>query len=135
MRGLNNDWRKTYLVCLPFLLVQVMIWWLVLSSEGRRAAERSRQDTKSKQFQRDAESVNVEPSQETEGTPEASGFGPGKTRIGLFLKTILPVYVLPLLVCTMVGIFALFGLAPIFQEKDTFKSAPEGNLSYEISCK
>ncbi|KAE9989817.1 hypothetical protein EG327_002205 [Venturia inaequalis] len=133
MRGLNKDWRKTYLVCLPFLLVQVMIWWLLLSKEGRRAAERSRQETKSKQFQRDAESVSVEPSQETAGAPEASGFGPGKTRLGLFLKTILPVYVLPLVACTLLGIFALFGLAPIFQEKATFKNAPEGNLSYEIS--
>ena len=60
------------------------------------------------------------------------GFGPGRTRIGLFWKTIVPQYVVPLLTCTCGAMFVLSGLAPTFQDLNSFLDAPSGALNYQL---
>ena len=63
---------------------------------------------------------------------DKTGFGPGRTRIGLFWKTIMPQYVTPLLTCTCGAMFVLSGLAPTFQDLNSFRDAPSGALNYQL---
>ena len=77
--------------------------------------------------------VTVPTKSSNNGTHSKTGFGPGRSRIGLFFRTIMPQYVIPLLTCTCGAMFVLSGLAPTFQDLDTFKGAPKGSLNYELN--
>lgn len=43
----------------------------------------------------------------------------------------MPQYVVPLLTCTCGAMFVLSGLAPTFQDLNSFRNAPSGALNYQ----
>ncbi|KAL1967378.1 hypothetical protein VTN77DRAFT_3163 [Rasamsonia byssochlamydoides] len=124
----HDDWRMTYRVTIPLPALQLLLWWLVLSKKGRVLAEQTR-----------AGCLSQDPRQHTDSeTPsitvdERPGFGPERTRTGLFFKVILLRYVVPQTLCTMGALFALQGLVPTFLALRTFKAAPEGDLNYQLN--
>ncbi|MCJ1237601.1 battenin CLN3 protein [Varicellaria rhodocarpa] len=148
MQAFKNNWRTTFLVSIPFPFIQALLWWVVLSREGRTAAEQTRRFANrrdSLRYKSDASSdgsstrTNSITENELENgsspTPvddSQQGFGPGRTRIGMFWKRILPKYVLPLFLCTMGAMFTLTGLAPTFQSLNSFQKAPKGDLNFQL---
>lgn len=156
MAGLDNDWRRTFLVLLPTVLGIPIVWWGVIDSSFRAAAEASRLNSSAKIRGSSSSSSNGESdgsaaitdttlhrrgSKLEEGNTNASGrnqnsgFGNNRTRTGLLVKTLLPKYVLPLILCTSSSIVTLLGIAPALQTINRLRRAPEGNLQFQLVCK
>ncbi|KAH9907586.1 hypothetical protein F4778DRAFT_769044 [Xylariomycetidae sp. FL2044] len=134
-RAFDQNWRKCFLVISPTALLMPVVWWFLFDRAGRHAAELSRRKSLKKSRDSDIETPI------TDSLPNAShpaaevtkpGFGPQRTRIGLFLKTILPRYILPLIICTTCAILSLFGLAPALQTLNRFPDVPTVGLEYEL---
>ena len=119
----------------------------MLTARNRAAAEQARQTAREGDNKRFESRVATKNHIATKGvtTVESAtssvtdldfktGFGPERTRIGLFWKVIFPQYVIPLLTCTCGAMFVLSGLAPTLATLHTFKGAPGGNgtLDYQI---
>ena len=152
MAGLDNDWRRTFLVLLPTVLGIPIVWWGVIDSSCRAAAEASRLNSSAKiregsSSESDGSATNTDASLRRRGSnPEegstnasggnqSSGFGSNRTRTGLLVKTLLPKYVLPLILCTSSSIVTLLGTAPALQTLNRLRRAPEGNLQFQLVCK
>lgn len=149
--GLNNgafeqNWRKSFLVFLPTVVFMPIIWWFLFDKERRMAAERSRKQSLRKSSESTSMSSDPEALASSQGLSETGadhtrvairpGFGPNRTRTGMLIKTILPQYVLPLIICTTCAIFSLFGLAPTLQTLNRFKGGPVGDdLQFQLACK
>ncbi|KAI0197810.1 hypothetical protein F4808DRAFT_452322 [Astrocystis sublimbata] len=140
-----QDWRRCFLVIAPTALSMPIIWWFVFDKAGRRAAElsrrqslqRYRQSASSDTVERpDVEKVSANAANDSDERAPSQvsrpGFGPNKTRVGLFFQTILPRYILPLIICTSCAILCLFGLAPALQTLNRFPDAPAGYLEFEL---
>ncbi|CAH0056975.1 unnamed protein product [Clonostachys solani] len=144
----EQDWRRCFLVFLPTTLGIPLVWWGLFDKQRRLAAELCRKQ--SLQKRRDTSSSSE---LETGGTGDEQqrtvisstvlddnglprnlrpGFGPNRTRTGLLFKTLLPNYVLPLIICTTCAILSLFGLAPILQDLERFKGAPKGDSEFQL---
>ncbi|KAI0538361.1 hypothetical protein GGR58DRAFT_526128 [Xylaria digitata] len=149
----DQDWRRCFLIFLPTTVLMPIIWWFLFDKSRRDAAEASRRrslkkvpnDWSSESFQSlgskaggagAAVEADASDNSEQNGTVvrrrTRPGFGPNRTRTGMLFKTILPKYVLPLIICTTSAIFALFGLAPSLQTLNRFKGAPDGDLEYQL---
>ncbi|GAW23179.1 hypothetical protein ANO14919_127290 [Xylariales sp. No.14919] len=141
----DQDWRRCFLVFLPTTVLMPIIWWFLFDKSRRDAAELSRRRSLKKASENwSSESiqslgpkavgveVTVEVDTSKDGGQTRPGFGPGRTRAGMLFKTILPKYVLPLIICTTSAILALFGLAPSLQTLNRFKGAPDGDLEYQL---
>ena len=109
------------------------------SSQNGIAAEQTRKAARSREAERFANQIAaasstaiISASSSTNESNEKTGFGPGRTRIGLFWKIIMPQYVVPLLTCTCGAMFVLSGLAPTFQDLNSFRGAPNGALNYQL---
>jgi hypothetical protein len=153
MAGLDDDWRRTFLVLLPTVLGIPIVWWGVIDKSCRAAAEASRLNSSAKirggssSSESEGSATNTDPSLRRRGSnPEEgntnasggnqnSGFGSGRTRTGLLVKTLLPKYVLPLILCTSSSIVTLLGTAPALQTLNRLQRAPEGNLQFQLVCK
>ncbi|KAI1323227.1 hypothetical protein F5Y16DRAFT_350931 [Xylariaceae sp. FL0255] len=123
------------------------MWTSILLSVMREAAELSRRHSLKKLQQTwspdcfenpDVEKLSLGDSSGSNShnaldVPSKPGFGPGKTRTGLFLKRILPRYILPLIICTSCAILCLFGLALALQTLNRFPDAPVGYLEFELA--
>ncbi|KAH7062688.1 hypothetical protein B0J12DRAFT_724671 [Macrophomina phaseolina] len=137
MLALDHDWKRTYLVCLPFCALLPLSWWLMLSKDGRETGESSRRATVLGNMVERHRSASTDTDDDDEEEENArvteQSFGPKRTRVALFLKILLPSYVLPLLVCTLGASLALFGLSPTFQSLYTFRMVPEDDMIYELS--
>lgn len=148
MIAFNNNWRSSLLVALPLPVLQALIWWTMLSRDGRHAAEKTRRlanvrDTAGRpappkpptntDLERTVTSASATAATAGHG---GQGFGPGtgRTRIGMFARVILPHYVLPLLLCMLGAMFTLQGLAPTFLTLNSFKVAPKGDLNWQLNC-
>ncbi|KAI1159211.1 hypothetical protein F5B18DRAFT_637778 [Nemania serpens] len=146
-RAFVQDWRRCFLVIAPTALLMPIIWWLVFDKAGRDAAELSRRQSIRKKLPQDSSSDSVECPDIEKAIIESTtiignshmasaaskpGFGPQKSRLGLFLKTILPRYILPLIICTSCAILCLFGLAPAPETLNRFPDAPAGYLGFEL---
>lgn len=111
----------------------------MLSSPNCIAAEQTRRVARTREAERFADEIAatssaaiVSANSSTNETNDKTGFGPGRTRIDLFWKTIMPQYVVPLLTCTCGAMFVLSGLAPTFQDLNSFRDAPSGALNYQL---
>lgn len=128
------------MVCLCFPALICAVWWALLDEAGRRDADRVRMlaVTKGSALECGSTDSICLQGRYPDGTPVAeetkAGFGPGRTRTGLFFKLILPRYVIPLLFCTAGAVTCLLGLSPSYQNLRLFEGAPEGDLQYEIYC-
>ncbi|KAF7515156.1 hypothetical protein G7054_g14726 [Neopestalotiopsis clavispora] len=147
--GLNNgafeqNWRKSFLVFLPTVIFMPIIWWFLFDKDRRMAAERSRKQSLRKSSGSTSTSSDPEALASSQRLSETGadhtrvairpGFGPNRTRTGMLIKTILPQYVLPLIICTTCAIFSLFGLAPTLQTLNRFKGAPVGDdLQFQLA--
>lgn len=146
MAGFHHDWRRTLLIFLPTVLGIPIVWLGVTDPSCRAAAERSRLNSLAKKARQDIGSdadgsaeASVDPhptsGQGVAGTGNLnSGFGRHRTRTGLLIKTLLPKYVLPLILCTSSSIVTLLGTAPTLQSLNRFRGAPEGNLQFQFAC-
>lgn len=141
----NQDWRRSFLVFLPTTPLMPLVWWFMFNKAGRDAAERSRRQSLSKPLEtRTSSDLEVVTSGDIAADASAQdnavratpkpGFGPNKTRIGMLFKTILPKYVLPLMICTACATLSLFGLAPSLITLNRFKGSPEGDLEFQLIC-
>ena len=141
-QAFNDNWQRALLHFLPFAFVQPLVWFTVLPARNRIDAEQTRQAARNREAER-FRSHQAAENHMNPGViePESSsinelvmktGFGPGRTRIGLFGKTIFPLYVVPLLTCSCGAMFLLTGLAPTFTTLDTFRGAPGGELNYQL---
>lgn len=159
MAGLDQDWRRTFLIFLPTVIGIPLTWWGLTNSLNRAAAERSRlasleksrpgssaasesENTQGVELAGNAGSSQLTSKQEgltsSISVPEIRqkpGFGPGRTRTGLLIKTILPKYVLPLIICTSSSIVTLLGTVPTLQTLKSFRDAPDGNMQFQLACK
>lgn len=140
MQALKDQWRHAILVFLPFAFVQPCVWWVMRSSPSGTTAEQTRRAAQIREGERFANQIAatssaaiVPASLLTNETDGEVGFGPGRTRIGIFWKTIMPHYVVPLLTCTCGAMFVLSGLAPTFQTLNSFRNAPSGELNYQLA--
>lgn len=140
MQAFENNWRRAILVFLPFAFVQPCIWWIMRSSQSAITAEQTRRTARIREAERFANQIAPNSSvaiafsnSSIDETDEKTGFGPGRTRIGLFWKTIVPQYVVPLLACTCGAMFVLSGLAPTFKDLNSFRNAPSGTLNYQLA--
>ncbi|KAI0861119.1 hypothetical protein F4860DRAFT_503493 [Xylaria cubensis] len=136
-----ESWRKCYLVIAPTALLMPLVWWCLFDKTNREAAESSRRrslkkeplglcntssDTDDKNgLEAEVVEINI-----TESTKP--GFGPHRSRTSFLFMTILPRYVLPLIICTTCAIFCLFGLAPSIQDLNRFPDAPKGDLQFQL---
>lgn len=146
MKALSNNWHHAILAFLPFAFVQPAVWYFVLSASNRRSAEQDRQTANARDAER-FESLRATKTvtatrgyatfesavSTTSDLTVKSGFGPGRTRIGLFWKAILPQYVLPLFTCTCGAMFMLVGLTPTFEDLHLFLGTPRDELNYQLS--
>lgn len=146
MKAFRSNWRHAILAFLPFAFVQPAVWYFMLSASNRRSAEQDRQTAKARDAERFESLISAKTLTDTRGyaTFESaisttsdltakSGFGPGRTRIGLFWKAIFPRYVLPLLTCTCGALFMLVGLTPTFEDLELFPGTPRDELNYQLS--
>ncbi|KAK9418507.1 putative Protein BTN [Seiridium unicorne] len=145
----DQNWRKSFLVFLPTVILIPIVWWFLFDKDRRVAAERSRRQSLRKSSESASTSTDPEalasqgPLGDATGGNAADyaaqrslrpGFGPHRSRKGMLIKTILPQYVLPLIICTTCAIFSLFGLAPILQTLNRFKGAPVGeDLQFQLA--
>jgi len=143
----DQDWRRCFLVFLPTVLLMPLIWYFMFDKNRRIEAELSRKRSLKKDK---SDSSSSSGSLETGGEREwkessidgetgerrqlRPGFGPNKTRTGMLIKTILPKYVLPLIICTTCAILSLFGLAPSLQTLNRFEMSPNGDLEFQLVC-
>ncbi|KAL9092401.1 MAG: hypothetical protein Q9159_000909 [Coniocarpon cinnabarinum] len=159
VQAFHGRWRNVLLVCLPFTIIQPVTWWLVLSRTPRHRAEETRKHTvtrSKKAIDQDDEddaapsesveqreqkgneglraSVSEERGQKQDVDSDAQWmqFAGRHTRLGLFGRKLLPGYVIPLFLCTVGAMFNLSGLSATFQQLNTFKRAPEGQLNYQL---
>ena len=145
MRAFSNNWRYAIIVFLPFAFVQPAVWYFMLSASNRVTAEQTRKAAKARDTERFEGHIAAKTPTVTKGVATfespvsttsdltaRSGFGPSRTRISLFWKSILPQYVLPLLTCTCGAMFVLGGLAPTFEDLNSFRNAPRGELNYQL---
>lgn len=151
----DQDWRKSFLVFLPTTALMPLVWWFLFDKRRRNAAELSRrQSLKSVSVGSSLNDSELIAQPTTSGEPvgegaahgsaneatydDASqvrpGFGPHRTRTKMLFTTILPKYVLPLIICTTCAIFCLFGLAPSIHTLNRFTDAPEGDLEFQLIC-
>lgn len=158
MAGLDNDWRRTFLVFLSTTIFIPIVWWGLTDAACRKAAENSRIESlvrsrKKNGGESDSTAVteyvdvsnNVQQltltlsqqEAQTSSDSESSkpGFGQHRSRTGFLIKTIFPRYVLPLIFCTCSAIVTLLGTSPTLQALNTFHNAPNGNLQFQFSCK
>lgn len=137
-QAFHSDWRNALRVFIPLPLFNVLIWWVMLTKNGRMAAERTRKEA----ITRDAARLRLHREKKQAISIDMSsaqgqrqpGFGPGRTRFTLLWKVILPKYCLPLFICTMGAFFSLLGLAPTYQALNSFKVAPKGDLNFQLNC-
>ena len=145
IQAFNGNWRHTILVFLPSAFIQPPVWYIMLSARNRTAAEDSRKAARVRDAKRldchlaarnqtaNKDTATIKPTISVSNDLDyKTGFGPERTRIGLFWKTIFPQYVVPLLTCTCGAMFVLAGLAPTFGTLNTFKGAPSGALNYQL---
>ena len=146
MQAFDSNWRHSILLFLPFAFLQHPVWWFLLSARNRNAAEETRRTARKREAERleihqaakshiamDGIAIAETATTSISDSEEGTGFGPGRTRIGLFWKTIFPQYVIPLLMCTCGAMFIISGLAPTFGTLNTFKGAPSSDaLGFEI---
>ncbi|RYC62002.1 hypothetical protein CHU98_g4214 [Xylaria longipes] len=145
-RAFDQNWRKCFLVISPTALLIPVVWWRLFDAAGRQAAEQSRRQSLQKSHPKwstnssqscDIEKPITDPLKvkdyEIVETTKP-GFGAQRSRTGLLLKTILPRYILPLIICTTCAILCLFGLAPALQTLHRFPDAPAGDLEFELIC-
>ncbi|KAI0437480.1 hypothetical protein F4803DRAFT_538728 [Xylaria telfairii] len=143
-RAFDDNWRKCFLVIAPTSLLIPVVWWCLFDTTGRQAAEHSRRRSLQKSHPNwgtnSSPSFNIEKhiidplKDKNYEMVEAikPGFGAQRSRTGLLLKTILPRYILPLIICTTCAILCLFGLAPALQTLHRFPDAPPGDLEFEL---
>lgn len=139
MQAFGDNWRHAILLFLPFVFVQPAVWCIMACSQSCIAAEQTRRAAQIRETERFANQIAskssaaiVSADSSTSEIIDQTGFGPGRTRIGLFWKTIVPQYVVPLLTCTCGAMFVLSGLAPTFQDLNSFRNAPGGALNYQL---
>ncbi|KAI8627984.1 hypothetical protein F5Y19DRAFT_465340 [Xylariaceae sp. FL1651] len=143
-RAFNQNWRKCFLVIAPTALLIPVVWWYLFDAAGRQAAEQSRRQSLQKSHPTWSSNSAQSYSTEKHITDPLKGknceiverikpgFGAQRSRTGLLLKTILPRYILPLIICTTCAILCLFGLAPALQTLHRFPDAPAGDLEFEL---
>lgn len=140
MTGLDQDWRRTLLVFLPTSIGIPLVWWGLTDPACRAAAEDSRKMSMRGSNNGSASSSTIAQSEVASDIKEEHherqelGFGPDRTRIGLLVKTILPRYVLPLVICTSSSIVTLLGTAPTLQMLNRFEESPDGNVQFQLAC-
>ncbi|KAJ9150261.1 Protein BTN [Pleurostoma richardsiae] len=156
MAAFEQDWRRSFLVFLPTVLGIPLIWWGLMDPSCRATADRSRVASlaKSAPDSSSGDEANTSPVELTPSDAETAtypsrqsmgprstlrnnqsiktGFNPKRTRIGLLFKTILPKYVLPLIICTSAATLSMMGTAPALQSLRRFRSAPEGDLQFQL---
>ncbi|OJD35304.1 batten s disease protein cln3 [Diplodia corticola] len=141
MQAYDGKWRTVLLVCLCVAPLFPMVWWGLVPAQGRRAAEEGRRAARSKRRRTSTgTSTPVEDPEKdagvTQTTPptatSTSGFGPERTRTGLFFKCLLPKYVVPQAITVLLGLVALFGLAPVFMYLYSFDKVPMGELQFQL---
>lgn len=141
MQAFGDQWRHAILIFVPFTLVQPCVWWIMVSSQSCITAEQTRQAARTREAERFANKTAatsicsapiISANTQTDEAEDKKGFGPGRTRIGLFWKVIVPQYVVPLLTCTCGAMFVLSGLAPTLQDLNSFRDAPNGALNYQL---
>ena len=117
MQAFGDEWRHAILIFVPFTLVQPCVWWIMVSSQSCITAEQTRQAARTREAERFAKKAAatsicsapiISANTQTDEAEDKKGFGPGRTRIGLFWKVIVPQYVVPLLTCTCGAMFVLF---------------------------
>ncbi|KAK1564270.1 uncharacterized protein LY79DRAFT_136313 [Colletotrichum navitas] len=143
MVGLNNDWRRTFLVFLSTTILIPIVWWIVTDPGCRAAAEKSRIEsltgTRRRSDNTDNGSDSTEPQEAitcSVGGPIENyqpAFGKHRSRVVFLIKTILPKYVLPLIFCTSSAIVTLLGTGPTLQELETFRDAPDGDMQFQLA--
>lgn len=143
MKPLDQSWKKVFWTCMALPIGICPVWWIMLSSERRKEAERVRglamvrrespsgDSTESNSTKSEFKSTT--PLQVEKSCP--GGFGKDRSRLGLFFKIILPHYVVPLLLCTTSAITTMLGLSPTLQDLGNFQGSPHGDLQFEICCK
>ncbi|KAJ4983196.1 Protein BTN1-like protein 2 [Stagonosporopsis vannaccii] len=138
MGALGQSWKKVFMVCLCFPALICAVWWSLLDESGRRDAERVRRLAVTKEGSLECgsgDSIYLQ-NRSHDSLPVAeetkTGFGSGISRTGLFIRIILPRYVIPLLLCTTSAIVSLLGLSPTFQNLNLFQGSPKGDLQFEI---
>lgn len=141
MGALEQSWRKVFAVGLCFPALICVVWWLLLDQDGRREAERVRKLAIAEGGSLEcgsSDSINLQ-DRSHDSLPVAEaikpGFGSGLSRTRLFVRVILPRYVVPLLLCTGSAIISLLGLSTTFQNLNLFEGSPKGDLQFEIYCK
>src|SRR5690242_19491452 len=141
MGALGQSWRKVFAVGLCFPALSCAVWWLLLDQGGRREAERVRKLALTKGSSLECGSTDsiCLGDRYLDSLPVAEetkpGFNSGLSRTSLFVRVILPRYVIPLLFCTSSALVSLLGLSPTFQNLKLFKDSPTGDLQFEIYCK
>ncbi|KAI0319541.1 CLN3 protein-domain-containing protein [Amylostereum chailletii] len=125
MKGLDDDWKTTLRILAAVPAIQPIVWWVLLPAIGRADAERTRKAANA--LERTASDL------EKRVDEARTGFGPGRTRLGVFFRVIFPRYVLPLMLCTCGAFFTLEGLVPAFDTLRVFKLSPTGDLFYELN--
>ncbi|KAL0260301.1 battenin CLN3 protein [Diplodia seriata] len=148
MQAYSGKWRTVLLICLCVTPLFPMTWWGLVPKAGRHAAEEGRRAARSKSRRRRSTGTSTPDVQDPEkdagggATPApppriggggGGGFGPERTRAGLFFKRLLPAYVVPQAAAVMLGLVALFGLAPVFMYRYSFAAAPLGELQFQLS--
>ncbi|KAI1802050.1 hypothetical protein F4811DRAFT_425189 [Daldinia bambusicola] len=159
MAAFEQSWRRTFLVFLATIVVIPIVWWGLVDKNQRLLAERSRRGTKTTDdSETDSTSRNYPSEQEDKGSlnysrnqrelttqglacsgetqeevdTTKSGFGPQRTRFKLFYKTIVPRYVIPLILCTSSATISLLGSSPSLQTLGRFRAAPAGDLQFQL---
>ncbi|KAI1481940.1 hypothetical protein F4774DRAFT_407379 [Daldinia eschscholtzii] len=159
MAAFKQSWRRTFLVFLATIVIIPIVWWGLVEKSRRLVAERSRRGTKTtgasetNSTNRDypAAEENKEnlkcprnqhestiqgpvcPAENQEIDTTKSGFGPQRTRFKLFYKTIVPRYVVPLILCTSSATISLLGSSPSLQTLNRFRVAPAGDLQFQLA--
>ncbi|KAK6957564.1 hypothetical protein Daesc_000351 [Daldinia eschscholtzii] len=162
MAAFKQSWRRTFLVFLATIVIIPIVWWGLVEKSQRLVAERSRRGTKTGTDDSETDSTNrnypateedkrklpcsrnqhesttqglVCPAENQEIYTTKSGFGPQRTRFKLFYKTIVPRYVVPLILCTSSATISLLGSSPTLQTLNRFRAAPAGDLQFQLVCK
>jgi hypothetical protein len=134
MACLHHNWQRTLRIVMIFPVIQVGIWWSMLSRDRLENADRTRQLIDKAGCNSDMSSSQYQKHSITSVRPPKSHFGPGRSKSGFLWRIILLKYTLLLTLSVMGAMITSTGLATSYITLNSFKLAPKGDLNYQIQC-
>jgi hypothetical protein len=129
----HQDWRWTLRTAMLFPIIQVGIWSFMLSQDLLEEAEKTRQLIDRPNYD-SAISLSHYSDPTATSAERPKHFGPSRTKSSFLLRTILPLYTLPLTLSVMGSMIATTGLASTYISLNSFKLAPRGDLNFQLNC-